>query len=315
MRRVRQPAPSSRRAEANPRARQPESVTGRDNRWLKRFRAALSGHTETGDPVLGIEGLRLVEEAIRSAIPVEAILVSETGRKHLTRIARSLDPSMRLLATTDSVFENLAATETPQGIAALVRPRRASFDDLLQGTGAPLIVVLVGVQDPGNVGTILRAAEALGASGVAACRSDSLGTARVFSPKVARASAGAVFRLPVTEGLSSPVLQTQLRVAGVRILAATSSASDSGVVAPWEADLRGPIALFIGNEGAGLPVNVENAADARIRIPLAAVRGTHHESVESLNAATAAAVLLYEAARQRRRPATEFSSMGKAATS
>jgi TrmH family RNA methyltransferase len=274
-------------------------VPGKDNIWLKRFRAAFASRAEKDGGAIPIEGARLVDEAIRSAIPIDAILVSETGRKHLSRIDRMIATPTRLLATTDRIFAQLAETESPQGIAALVRPRRASFDDLLRAPGAALIVVLVGIQDPGNVGTILRTAEALGASGVAACKADSLGTAHVFSSKVIRASAGAAFRFPVAEGISLPILQAQLRVAGVRIIAASSHVAAADAIPPWQADLRAPVALLIGNEGAGLPVEVERAADARVFIPLAEPRGIPGATVESLNAATAATVLLYEAARQR----------------
>jgi TrmH family RNA methyltransferase len=292
--------PASQTGSTSPaRTSQPELVTGKDNPWLKRFRAASAGRTEKDSGAIFIEGTRLVEEALRSGIPVDAILVSESGRKHLARIVPMLTPSVRLLATSDRIFESLADTETPQGIAALVHPRRASFDDLLRGPGAPLIVVLVGIQDPGNVGTILRTAEALGASGVATCKSGALGTAHIFSPKVIRASAGAAFRFPVAEGMSLPILQAQLRVAGVRVIAASSHDAGASVIAPWQTDMRGPIALLIGNEGAGLPAEVERAADARVRIPLAEPHGIRGDTVESLNVATAAAVLLYEAARQR----------------
>ncbi len=280
-------------------ASQPERVTGKDNPWLKRFRAGFAGRAEKDGGAISIEGARLVEEALRSAIPVDAILVSETGRKHLARIGPTLAPSVRLLVTSDKIFDGLADTETPQGIAALVRPRRASFDDLMLGPGAPLIVVLVGIQDPGNVGTILRTAEALGASGVAACKADSLGTAHVFSPKVIRASAGAAFRFRVAEGISLPILLAQLRMAGVLVIAASSHDSRTPTPAPWQTDLRGPVALLIGNEGAGLPAEVERSADARVKIPHSEPHGIRGAAVESLNAATAAAVLLYEAARQR----------------
>jgi TrmH family RNA methyltransferase len=158
--------------------------------------------------------------------------------------------------------------------------------------------VIVGVQDPGNVGTILRTAEALGATGVASCRSNSIGTAHIFSPKVVRASAGAAFRLPVAEGISTAILQTQMRELGIRMLAATSSQSDDAVT-PWHADMSGPIAIFIGNEGAGLSAEVLQSSDLRVRIPLAMARGMESESVESLNAASAAAIMLYEAVCQR----------------
>jgi TrmH family RNA methyltransferase len=267
---------------------------------------------------LGIEGARLVEEALRSKVKVEAVLVSETGRKHLARIIPRLARETRLLATSDNLFESLAVTETTQGVAAIVRPHRVDFNDLFGVRTSPkpiavagnstLIVVLVGVQDPGNVGTILRTAEAFGATGVAACRYNSAGTAHVFSSKVVRASAGAAFRLPVAEGISTATLQAQLRSLGVRLLAATSSTTDIEAVPPWQADMSGPIAIFIGNEGAGLPAEVMNLADVRVRIPLATARGVENESVESLNAASAAAILLYEAASQRGDSASKSTS-------
>jgi len=284
--------------------RRPEIISGRENRWVKRFRAALADRPEADGGAIGIEGPRLVEEALRSQVPIEAILVSEIGRKHLANISSRLSSETRLFAMSDSLFARLAATETPQGIAALVRPPRASFDDLGAGGigsagAAPFIVVLAGLQDPGNVGTILRTAEALGATGVATCKSGNIGTAHVFSAKVVRASAGAVFRLPIAEAIPLPVLQTQFRVSGIRMIAATSSDGLTDAVVPWQADFSGPLAVFIGNEGAGLPRELEQSADVRVRIPLAQTRGGECDSVESLNAATAAAILLYEAARQR----------------
>jgi TrmH family RNA methyltransferase len=296
---MRKPAYKSSRPESHSNSRQPQLVTGKDNRWLARFRAALAGRAPVSEQCLGIEGPRLIVEALRSSVPIDAILVSESGRKHLATISAQFGSTTELLATTDRMFESIAATETPQGIAALVRPKRASFDELLRGEKPALVVVLVGVQDPGNVGTILRAAEALGASGVAACQVDSLGTAHLFSPKVVRASAGSVFRLPVAEGLSISILQAQFKTSGVRMIAATSAPEVGDAVAPWQADLRGPVALLIGNEGSGLPDALERAADERIRIPLAAAAGMIGGHVESLNAAMAATVLLYEAARQR----------------
>jgi len=305
----RSPRTSPRNTTRTSPGRQPESISARENHWLKRFRIALTGPPASGEITLGIEGARLVEEALRSNIKVEAVLVSESGRKYLARIIPRIGRETRLLATSDTLFNNLAATETTQGVAAIVWPRRANFDDLLGGNSqanavtrvnnATLIVVLVGVQDPGNVGTILRTAEALGATGVAACRSNTIGTAHVFSPKVVRASAGAAFRLPVAEGISTAILQTQMRTSAIRMLAATSSPNDTAAVTPWQADMSGPIAIFIGNEGAGLPAEVIHSADFRVRIPLAIGRGMETESVESINAASAAAILLYEAACQR----------------
>src|SRR5437899_880080 len=202
------------------------------------------------------------------------------------------------LLTNDRLFEGVADTEHPQGVAALVKPRAASFDDLLripESACSPLLAVLAGVQDPGNVGTILRTASAFGATGAVTAASGQSGTASPFSPKALRASAGAALHLSVLAGMSLPILLTQLRVANVRTLAScVHEAADGGnpLLAPWEVNWCEPVALLVGNEGAGLPEEVERSADARIRIPMAS-------GVESLNAAAAAAVVFYEAARQR----------------
>ncbi len=266
---------------------------------------------------VGLEGARLVEDALRSGLAVEALLVSASGERHLERLSRWLPPGVRVLRTSDRLFASVADTQTPQGVAALVRPRAATFEDIVGGpsASAALVVVLVGVQDPGNVGTILRAAEAFGATGAAACASASSGTAHPFSPKALRASAGSALRLPAVHGVAVSILLAQLRVAGVKLYAAcpehrreerreVSAAAPKGsrqaetsrqppILSPWEADFRSPAALLVGNEGAGLPAEVERSADARVAIPLSS-------GADSLNAAVAAAVLLYEAARQRR---------------
>ena len=172
----------------------------------------------------------------------------------------------------------------------------------------------------------MRTAEALGASGIAACAAGAIGTANPFSPKALRASAGAALRLPIARGLSAPVLLAQLRIAGVRVCAAcpdepSSAASGASAsvranatsrasrrantrkpLAPWEIDWRGPVALLIGNEGAGLPDDLVRSADAVVRIPHApqySKRSSENAPAESLNAAIAGSILLYEAARQR----------------
>ncbi|HEX9224724.1 MAG TPA: RNA methyltransferase [Candidatus Acidoferrales bacterium] len=276
-------------------------LTSRDNRWLKEFRMALRGGLPTEDGFVGVEGVRPVEEALRSGCPIQAVLFSESGERHHERLAPLIGrPEMAFptLRTTDRLFEGLADTEHPQGVAALVKPRAVSFDDLVRvpaSACAPLLVVLAGVQDPGNVGTILRTAAAFGATGAATAASGISGTASPYSPKALRASAGAALHLPILAGVSLAILLTQFKVAGVRTLASGVHEPRDGeqpLLAPWEVDWCQPVALLVGNEGAGLPGEIERSADARIRIPMAS-------GVESLNAAAAAAIVFYEAARQR----------------
>jgi TrmH family RNA methyltransferase len=273
-------------------------ITSRDNKWLKQFRAALRGTGPRDGEPIGVEGPKLVREALQSGLEAEALLVSEAGEDDAGEILDAAStsemgiPRSRVLRTTNKLFEGVAGTEAPQGVAALFRQRAWGFDDVLRGPGAmrgssPLVVVLAAVQDPGNVGTILRSAEAFGATGAVAAR----GTADPWSPKALRASAGSALRLPVLRGMAIPVLLAQLKIARVRIYAATSATETRGAAA--EADLREPAAIFVGNESNGLPAEVVRAADAAISIPMAA-------SVDSLNAGVAASLVLYEAARQRR---------------
>src|SRR5215471_12265300 len=197
-------------------------ISSRDNRWLKEFRVALRGGLPTQSGSIGVEGVRLTEEALASGCRVEAVLFSESGRRYHARLAPYLDReeiAFPILYTTDRLFEGVADTEHPQGVAALVVPRQFSFDDIVaagNSGAAPLIVVLAGVQDPGNVGTILRTAAAFGATAGITSASGQSGTASPFSPKALRASAGAALHLPIVGGMSLPILLTQLRIAGVR---------------------------------------------------------------------------------------------------
>jgi TrmH family RNA methyltransferase len=277
------------------------TIASRDNRWLKRFRMALSG--ERGDDgLVGVEGARLVEAAIGSLLHVEALLVSDSGERHLKRVASILPPGVQTLRTSDKLFAGIADTQTPQGIAALVRPAETTVSSLV--TRAGLIVMLAGVQDPGNVGTILRAAEAFGATGAAACSAGSIGTADPFGPKALRASAGSALRMPLVRGLAAGDLLAKFRGAGVKLHAAVAASDEAErgqaglpLRRPWEIEWKLPAALLIGNEGSGLPDDIVKLCDVRVWIPQ--VAGATPIGVESLNAAMAATVLVYEAMRQR----------------
>lgn len=277
-------------------------IASRENRWLKEFRAALRGGVPTEKDAVGVEGVRLVEEALRSGCRVDAVLFSESGERHREKLAALVgrpEIPFPVLRTTDRLFDGIADTEHPQGVAALVMPHRLELHQLLAtppGVCAPLLVLLVGVQDPGNVGTIVRTAAAFGATGAVTTATGQSGTASPFAPKAMRASAGAALHLPIVSGMALGILLSQLKLNGVRTFASCVEREEARVIGPWEADWCEPVALLVGNEGAGLPKEVVQAADARIHIPMAT-------KVESLNAATAAAVVLYEAFRQRREAA------------
>lgn len=283
-----------------------EIITSRDNKWLKSFRTALRGAgPKKGDPV-GLEGRKLVEDALASGLEARALLVSESGERELARVLDAAGksdtgiPRSRIFRTTDKLFAGVSGTETPQGVAALFNQPVWDLEHTLRGPSrrdgayvaalegkSPLILVMTAIQDPGNVGTILRSAEAFGATGVIATR----GTADPWSPKALRASAGSALRLPLLRGLAVPVVLAQLRVSGAKIVATSAKGAAVDAKALSEA-LSGPVAIFVGSEGSGLCAEVEQVADARIAIPMS-------DLVESLNAGVAASIVLYEAAKMR----------------
>jgi RNA methyltransferase, TrmH family len=259
-------------------------VVSPSNPVLKLFRRALlEGTTRQG--WLALEGPLLLEEAFaaRGRATVQCVLVGETAAaKHEGLLAR-LPQESEVVSVSDRLFEQIAATQTPQGVAALVEILAPDFDAILSRRGAVLLVAC-GVQDPGNIGTIVRSGQALGASALITLR----GTVSPFNSKAVRASAGAVLRLPIFRNQEAASLFARLRRANFRVVAADrhSPASLAG------ADLKGSVAFLIGKEASGLPPEVASAADLTLSIPI-------RPETDSVNAATAAGIFLYEAARQR----------------
>jgi TrmH family RNA methyltransferase len=257
-------------------------VSSRQNSFVKDLRSAFHHGELTGAGDCAVEGTKAVEEAIRSRLRLSAVFVSDSARERANRLLPQLSSETEVLLLPDEVFRSAVTTESPQGVAALVRVKQHTLDDLLRVI-EPLIVVAAGLQDPGNLGTVIRSAEAFGATGLVATD----GTVSLYNPKVVRGSAGSLFRLSATK-VESVVAIAAFRARGLRILATSSHKS---VPVP-EVDFTGPLAVIFGNEGSGVRRELLKEADQVIRIP-------HSSKVESLNAGIAASVVLYECARQR----------------
>jgi TrmH family RNA methyltransferase len=259
-------------------------IASRQNALVKDLRKAFTQTEPTAQGFLAIEGVRIIEEAIRSGLRFQAVFFSDRGSAHADRLLPQISQHTEALVLPDDIFASAVSTDTPQGVAALVKLKTTRLEEMVESGSQPLMVGVSGIQDPGNLGTIIRSAEAFAAGAVL------LGENTVSSanPKAVRASAGSVFRLPIIEVKMLEALAL-LKEHGYRVVA---SSSHKGKPLD-EADLTGSVTLLIGNEGAGLPHAIMSIADELVTI-------AHSARVESLNAGIAASVLLYEAARQRK---------------
>ncbi len=257
-------------------------VQSKQNARLKELRRALSRPGRDAGTLAGIEGPNLLEEALRAGLHVPWVFVAQDEQHLLDGLP--LGAETEVLLVPRDLLTAILSTEAPQPVAALVDSPEWNWLHVLgQAKGAPLVLVLAGVQDPGNLGTILRSAEAFGAHGVIGLP----GTVSCWNQKALRASAGSVFRLPqLSAGADECFLR--LREAGVRVL----TTALRGATPADREDLAAPVALIIGNEGNGVPDDIAGQADGAVTIPCPG-------PVESLNASVAAGVLLYEASRQR----------------
>jgi|SRR5579875_3847347 TrmH family RNA methyltransferase len=255
-------------------------VQSRQNARVKEIRMALRKGGKGPSGLVALEGFHLIEEALRGHLPVPVLFVRSGSLDLLEKL--DLPASTEVLELAPDVFASIATTESPQPVAALAQLPTFSLEAVLSKSPS-LIVVLAGLQDPGNLGTIIRSAEAFGAAGVITLP----GTANLWNTKVLRASAGSIFRIPVLSLKEDECLDV-LRHHGVPLIAAVAR----GGTPAHKMDLSRPAALVIGNEGKGLHPEMLSACEARIKIPCPG-------PVESLNAAVAASILLYEAARQR----------------
>jgi TrmH family RNA methyltransferase len=257
-----------------------ESITSAANPLLKDVRRAISRGGLTRQGWCIAETFHLLEEAVRSGCEVKTVLAAESARDaveaHATR--------MRIALLPDALFQSISDTEAAQGVMALVEPPAWGIEELVHGNA--LVVILDGLQDPGNAGAIVRAAEAFGATGAIFLK----GTVSPHNPKTLRASAGSLFRLPVLHGMDAECARHALTENRVRLFAAVPAHANGSARMLGNADLTAGCGLIIGNEARGVSLEWRSAAE-QLSIPTV--------GVESLNAAVAAGILLYEARRQR----------------
>ncbi len=254
-------------------------LTSTKNPVLQSIRRAASAGRPTEAGLVVIEGPHLLEEALRSEWRIEQVFLTAQAQERHSQLLRSVHAE--ITEVSERAFAATASTETPQELLALLRPRSWVWKDLF-GPSA-LVVALDGIQDPGNAGTIVRSAEAFGATGVVFLR----GCARVANGKLLRASAGSIFRVPFLESITAADLIQQARLQSVPLYALTMRAP----AALEDIDLAPRCVLVAGSEGAGVSGELLGAAQA-ISIPTT--------KVESLNAAIACSIALFEAQRQRR---------------
>jgi TrmH family RNA methyltransferase len=260
-------------------------ITSRDNSLLRQARAVRDGKV---DDLIFIEGLRLSEEALRSRLTIEAMIVSEEllRKERVAAVINELsEAAKRFGSVSEKLLESVSYTKTPQGLVVLAQRPEASETRLAAQLEAnPLLVVLHQINNPVNVGAILRTSEAAGAAGVITTKN----TSDPFSPKSLRGAMGSAFRLPMWNGPSYAEMIDWCRERGIATVCADVDAKTAYTGVDW----TGPSALILGPESTGLTAEELELADQRVSIPMKGM-------AESLNVAVAGGVLLFEAARQR----------------
>ncbi len=254
-------------------------LTSPRNPLLREIRRALVRGELTPDGYCVAESFHLLEEALRSERRVKCVLSAASVRSTVASHVGGLR-GMRVFVVADELFAQVSSTESSQGVIALVAPPVWNLDQLFRGCS--MVVVLDGVQDPGNAGAIARAAEAFGATGLMFLK----GTASPYNAKTLRASAGSLFRVPFVHGLDVRLAQAAIEQRRMDVYAAMPRGNKT----LKDVDLSRRFALVVGNEGQGISARLRSSA-YDLRIPTT--------GIESLNVAVAAAIILYEAGRQR----------------
>lgn len=262
-----------------------KTISSRQNAIVRTFRTLAA---EPSDTRLLLDGVRIIDDALASGATFETVAVSSSAiedRDGAGALGRRLaGAGATVIGVSAPVLRALSPVRSPSGIVAIVRRQPTGVSDVCGRRPAGFVLAVVDVQDPGNLGSLLRTAEAAGATGVLVCGA----SASPFSWKATRGSMGSILRLPVAVERSVPAAIEAMRAAGLR----TVGAAPRNGQPPDAVDWRGGVGLLFGGEGAGLESDVLNACDARVTIPMTS-------PVESLNVAAAGAILCYAARRQR----------------
>ena len=261
-------------------------LTSTENPKVKYFNSLRSNKPRKTSGKFLVEGLHLVSEAIQAGlldrvIYSDKILETSEGKNLIGKIISSGIPSEE---ANEKVIRHLSDVETPQGIIASVKPKIPDLGSLFEKAD-PLIIVACGIQDPGNLGTIIRTADAAGCSGIIL----SQGTVNPYNDKVIRASSGSIFHLNIVKIDDIIEVVSALKRRGIKVISTLVGAEKEY----YSVDYSGPVAVMIGSESRGLPSEIERLSDVSVSIPMIG-------KAESLNAAVSCAIVLYEALRQRR---------------
>ncbi len=259
-------------------------ITSKQNNLVKYIRGLREKRNREQERRFVIEGVKFVSEAVSSGHFPEKIIISERGENNpaVRAIISGLGAS-QIVRVNDAVMEYMGETDTPQGIMGLVKINGVSLTDLVV-TPQSMFAVVEGVQDPGNVGTIIRIADAFGAGGVILSR----GCADLYNAKTLRSTMGSLFHVPVVRETDITGIEAFL---GRNSVFSAVTSLEENTIPVHEADFKLPLAIIFGNEARGVSPELRRAADIKVRIPMAG-------EAESLNVATAAGIVFYEAFRQ-----------------
>jgi TrmH family RNA methyltransferase len=260
-------------------------ITSKDNSVIKHLRSLSDTKQRKKEHAFLIEGVKMVEEALRDRAGVKMVVAAPSLVQHHGKGVLKLAESraVDILWISEKLMDVISESKTPQPVMAVVNLREHTAEELFTHASG-LIIIAHQLQDPGNLGSIIRTAEAVGASGIAI----TLNTVDPFNAKAVRASMGSILRLPIIDVRDLTAFIVTCKQKGYQTIATVLT----GDKTHFDIDMTKPTAIILGQEGAGLPKEITDHIDLRVRIPMA-------ETIDSLNVATAAAVILYEAMRQR----------------